>query len=298
MTRAAALLLIAALTPTALFAAPVTVKDATGARVTVADTRRIVSVNPAVTEALFALGVGSRVVGVDVSSASPPGARKVAQVGYQRALAAEGLLALAPSLVVGTEDAGPPAALDALRASRVPVLVLGAAPTVENARARIRTLALVANTKPRGDSLIDVMDRGLENAKQIASASGAKPRVLFLYTRGNTAALVSGGNTPADAIIALAGGVNAVTGFDGYRPLTAESMVAAAPDVVLIPDDALQALGGVDGLLAQPGLSLTPAGKERRVLHYESHYLLGFGPRLGDAASDLARALHPGAARP
>ena len=276
----------------------VTVKDATGASVTVADTRRIVSVNPAVTEILFALGAGPRVVGVDASSLTPPEARSRAQVGYQRTLAAEGLLALSPSLVAGTQDAGPPSTLDALRSARVPVLMLAAAPTVTNARERVRTLAQVTNAKKRGDSVITAIDRGLEQARKRATESASKPRVLFLYTRGNTAALVSGANTPADAMIALAGGINAISGFDGYRPLTAEAVVAAAPDVILITDDALQALGDVDGLLQQPGLGLTPAGRARRVLHFESQYLLGFGPRLGQAATDLADALHPAPARP
>ena len=286
----------------ALRAAPaaraVSVTDASGAAVEIRSTNRIVSVSPSVTEILFALGAGDRVVGVDLTSARLPDAKQRTQVGYQRTLEAAGVLAVAPSLVVGTEDAGPPAVLDALRAANVAVLVLSNAATTDNARARILTLAELTDTRRAGDSLVAVLDRGLENAKQRAAAGDSLPRVLFLYTRGNTPPFLAGAHTPAEAIITLAGGVNAVTGFDGYRELTAEAVAAANPDVILLTDDAWTSLGGESGVRQQPGIELTPAAKNGRLLHYDAQYLLGFGPRLGAAASELEQALRAPPAKP
>jgi iron complex transport system substrate-binding protein len=103
---------------------------------------------------------------------------------------------------------------------------------------------------------------------------------------------VSGTGTSADAIIELAGGKNAVTGYENYKPLTAEGAVAAAPEFILVTSRGLEASGGVDGLLKQPGLALTPAGKEKRVIAMDDLLLLGFGPRVGQAAKELCEKLH------
>ena len=104
---------------------------------------------------------------------------------------------------------------------------------------------------------------------------------------------VAGRRTAADSIIALAGGRNAVEGYEGYKPLTAEAAAGAAPDVILVTSRGLETSGGVDELLKQPGLSLTPAGKARRVIAMDDLLLLGFGPRLGQAAKELCDQLHP-----
>jgi iron complex transport system substrate-binding protein len=117
--------------------------------------------------------------------------------------------------------------------------------------------------------------------------------VLFIYARGGGTLMVGGTGTPAAAMIRLAAGENAVSAFDGFKPLTAEAVTTAAPDVILVPSRGLATLGGVDGLVAQPGIALTPAGKARRVVAMDDLLLLGFGPRLGSAVRELAILLHP-----
>jgi iron complex transport system substrate-binding protein len=79
----------------------------------------------------------------------------------------------------------------------------------------------------------------------------------------------------------------------GYKPLTPEALVTAQPDVLLLLTAGLDSVGGVDGLLSLPGVGQTPAGKNRRVLHYDDQYLLGIGPRVGQALMDLVKGLHP-----
>ena len=115
--------------------------------------------------------------------------------------------------------------------------------------------------------------------------------MLFVYARGPSTLLVGGGGTAADAMIRLAGGTNAASGFDGYKPLTAEAAVAAAPQVILVTTSGLESVGGTDGLLDLPGLALTPAGKARRVVAMDDLYLLGFGPRVAGAMAALADQL-------
>lgn len=119
-----------------------------------------------------------------------------------------------------------------------------------------------------------------------------RPSVLFLLSIGGGAPLAAGRGTSAAEIITLAGGRNAVQAFEGFKPLSAEAAIAAAPDVLLVTDRSLAALGGRESLLARPELALTPAGRARRVVAMDGLLLLGFGPRTPDAALRLASALH------
>lgn len=101
-------------------------------------------------------------------------------------------------------------------------------------------------------------------------------------------------------MVRLAGGENAAAALEGSKLLTAEAAVAAAPDLVLAPAAALAGAGGVEGLLALPGVAETPAGRARRVIVLDDLLLLGFGPRTGEAALELARKLcdNPGGGAP
>ena len=105
--------------------------------------------------------------------------------------------------------------------------------------------------------------------------------------------MVSGGDTSADGMITHAGGINAVTGFNGYKPLNTEAMIAARPDVILTTDRSLKILGGLPKLMALPGLLQTPAGQLGNVFAMDGLLLLGLGPRTPQAAAQLGKLLHP-----
>lgn len=251
---------------------------------------RIVSLGGGVTEILYALGVGDRVVGTDSSSRFPAAAEVTPKVGYYRALSAEGVLSLGPELVVGMDNAGPPSTLSQLEAARVPVALLPSEPDLPHLIERIEQLGALVDRGERASELIATVQHEVAAVARPTEA----PRVLFIYARGGGTLNVAGTATAADAMIRLAGGVNAVTGYEGYQALNAEAAVAAAPDVLLITTDGLQALGGRDALLANPALALTPAGRAGRVVAMDDLYLLGFGPRVGQAAAELAVALGGG----
>jgi iron complex transport system substrate-binding protein len=257
------------------------------------DTSRIVAVGGTVTEIVYALGAGEHLVGVDTSSTYPEAAARLPQVGYQRALSVEGILSLRPSLVLATAEAGPPVALRQLQAAGTPVLTVPAPYTVEGAQTKIRLIAQALRLPSQGEQLVQSLTQDIAMASSLLQSSRAQPRVLFLYARGQGAWQVSGRGTAAEAMVTLAGGVSAVTGYEGYKPLTPEAVIAAAPDVLLMPARGLDSVGGIDGLLKAPGVALTPAGQERRIVAMDDLYLLGFGPRLGQAVRDLAVFLHP-----
>jgi iron complex transport system substrate-binding protein len=255
--------------------------------------QRIVSLGGPVTETVFALGLGDQVVAVDLSSTYPAQAATRPKVGYIRAISAEGVLSMRPDLVIGTDDAGPRAALEQLHAAKTHLVLVPSEHTVEGARLKIRAVAKALGVTSKGEELVKKLDRDLAAAHKRMASSKTKPNVLFVYARGQGTLSVSGGATAADAMIHLAGGTNAVTGYTGYKPLTPEALATAKPEIIVLTTAGLQSVGGIDGLLAQPGVGLTPAGRQRRIIALDDELLLGFGPRLGLGVLEMARAIHP-----
>ena len=250
---------------------------------------RIVTIGGPVTEAVFALGAGGWVIAVDVTSTYPAAVAALPKVGYQRALSAEGLLALDPELVVASADAGPPATIEALRAAGVRVELLPPADTVVSAADRIRAIGRAIGEPGPADALAGRV--AADSAAAAAAAAAPSGRVLFLYARGAGAPMVGGRDTAAAAMLGLVGATSAITAWSGYRPLTAEAIVAARPDAIVVPARVHALLGGTAGVLALPGMAETPAGQAQRVVAVDDQLLLGFGPRLPEAIATLDGAL-------
>ena len=256
--------------------------------------RRIVSVGGALTEILFRLEVQDRLVGVDTTSQWPSAAAALPQVGYQRALAAEGLLSLSPDLVVATEAAGPPAVIEQIRATGVEVRIIQGDPSPEGLIAKIQAVAEAVGRPDAGTALAEEVAERMRRVEDRLDAISDRPSVVFLLSAARGAPMAAGRDTAADAAIRLAGGQNPLSAeMVGYKPLNTESMIGTAPDVILLTDRTLEGLGGIEGVLALPGVSLTPAGRHRRISAMDDLYLLGFGPRLPAAIADLAAELHP-----
>lgn len=262
--------------------------------------RRIVSIGGALTETLYALGAQGDLVGTDTTSLFPEAARQLPSVGYARALSAEGVLSLRPTLVVASQEAGPPAVLRQIESARVPLALLDAGHRFEGVVARTQRLAELCGRVEVGRALVaELQQRWAHAQDQVAKRAAhgkSAPRVLFVLSHSMAQVRVSGGGTAADAMLRYAGTVNVLGGIDGYKPLTPEAAIAAAPDVILATEQGLQAAGGIDGLLKAPGLAQTPAGRARRVAALDALLLLGFGPRLPQAVAALADALHGKAA--
>lgn len=253
---------------------------------------RVVSIGGSVTETVYALGVGDRLVGVDTSSLYPEEARRLPQVGYMRQLSAEGVLSLRPTLVLLTADAGPPAAIEQIRSAGVALVIIPSEHSVEGVKAKIRAVARVLALEERGEELVRSFERDLVETQRIVAEQKGRPRVLALIARGPNAMNVAGTGTAPDEMIELAGGINAVSDVEGYKPLSPESAIAAAPDVILVPSRGLQSMGGIEALLRTPGLAMTPAGRANRVVALDDLLLLGFGPRTGAAVRELCWKIH------
>lgn len=251
-------------------------------------TRRIVSVGGGLTEIIYALGAEKELVGVDTTSLYPQAATRLPSVGYARALSSEGILALSPTLVLASEDAGPPAVLRQIGTAGVPVTVLSANDKFEGVIERIKRVGAVVDRDAQASQLESQLTQEWQRVRApILTRKTVAPRVLFILSHSPGSVMVGGRGTSADAMIAYAGARNAVDGFDGFKPLTPEAVIAAQPEIVLLTEQGMQVVGGVDGVLKLPGLAHTPAGQKRRIVALEAMFMLGFGPRLPQALSAL-----------
>ncbi|TYB42550.1 ABC transporter substrate-binding protein [Actinomadura chibensis] len=273
---------------------PVTVRSADGRDVTVRDARRVLAVNlyGSLAEIVYALGLGDRLVGRDVSTTFPAARALPLVTGQGHDLSAEGVLKLNPSVVIADRSIGPPEVLDQLRESGVPVVLVDDRQTLPAIGPHIRAVAAALGVPDAGRDLAARVDARLKGG---ARTSGSKLTVAFLYLRGSAGVyLIGGKGAGSDAMIQAAGAVDAGTklGLSGFRPLTSEGLINAAPDVLLVLTAGLNSVGGVSGLLKLPGVAQTPAGRNRRVVDVADGSLLSFGPRTGETVTALAAAVH------
>ena len=247
---------------------------------------RIVSIGGDVTEIAFALGAGDEVVARDSTSLHPVAVQKLPDVGYMRQLNAEGILALKPTLILTTELAEPALVLRQLADSGVKVVRVPGDTTVQAVPEKIGVIAEAVNRSSQGKQLVERYQQQLA-----AVANSPLPvKVLFVMSHGGITPMAAGQQTAADAIIRAAGLQNAMQGFSRYRPLSQEGVIASAPDLLLVTTDGVHSIGGQENLWQLPGIALTPAGKNRRVLIVDDMALLGFGLETPQALGLLRKA--------
>lgn len=299
LSRATRLLAVLAAGSIATSAVAADLTDKAGKPISPADPARIVSIGGAITEIIYRLGMERGIVAVDTTSLFPAAALKThPNVGYMRALSAEGILSMRPTLIVADAAAGPPPVFRQLNAAGARVVILRDDPSPAGVVYKFRAIGRLVGKAPLGDRLAATFQDDMRRLSSAIARAKGKPRVLFLLSVGRGALLVAGRKTSADAIIRLAGGVNAVQGYDRYKPLSPEAAIAARPDVILTVTRTEKALGGIAKIAARREFAPTPAGQQGRVVAMDGLYLLGFGPRTPMAVRDLARKLHPGLSLP
>ena len=277
----------------AAFAAGITVHDARDRDVTIGDAGRIVSIGGAITEILYALGFEDRLAGVDATSFYPPAAlRDKPNVGYMRQLSAEGVLGLNPSLVLAVQGSGPKETMDVLEAAKVPLVLVPETFSEQGLLDKIKLVGHAMGADQRAECLTAAVSGDLTQLRELRARVTKPVRVMFVMSLLNGRAMAAGRKTAANEIIALAGGVNAIDGYDGYKPINDEAIVAAKPDVVLSIQRGKDSLDA-EAVYVHPGFALTPAGANKAFISMEGLYLLGFGPRTAAAARDLSVKLYP-----
>ncbi|WNJ91137.1 hemin ABC transporter substrate-binding protein [Bosea sp. 685] len=260
---------------------------------------RIVAAGGVITEVLYALGLQDRLVGVDSTSQFPAEALKdKPNIGYVRALSAEGVLSLKPSLVMAITSAGPPDAISLLNEAGVRLARIPDDMSADGVVTKIEAIGAVAGAVEPARRLAAQTKARFDELATLRTALPAKRRVLFVLSLQNGRTMVGGRNSSADAIIDLAGGINAAAAVEGYKPMTDEAIIAAAPDAILMMRNSGNHDTATEALFALPAFSQTPAAAQRAHIVMDGLYLLGFGPRTPAAARDLMAALYPNVAIP
>jgi heme transport system substrate-binding protein len=271
-----------------------------GVETTITDVSRIISLNGDITEIIYELGLGGQVVGVDVTTTYPDEAAALIEtgqtVGFAQQLTSEAVLRLEPTLVIGDTSVAPAEAVEQLRDAGVPVAIIQAQATLDGVTVKIGDVAEILGVQDEGAIVADRVADDIETATSRVVDETSDPAVAYVYARGPQVLLLFGGGMPTQAMIEGAGAVDAVaaTGVFGPVPLTPEALIAAQPEVIVLPESGIQALGGIDAFEALPGVSDTPAGENGSYLIYDEAFFFNLGPRVGQALDQFIDDLYPG----
>lgn len=260
--------------------------------------KRIVALGGTVTEILYALGAGDRIVARDLTSSYPADALLKPDVGYMRALSSEGILSQKPDLILSEDGAGPADVIGILKASEVPMVTIDTPPEGRAIAPKIEAVGAAVGLEEKAKALAAQVDADLAVlAKDVSDVGDKKKRVLFVLSTAGGRIMAAGKDTEAAAIIEMAGGINAAQDITGYKPLTDEAVIAAAPDVVLTMPRGSHA-ANPDEVFGFPAFQSTPAAASKSLISMDGLYLIGFGPRTPAAGRELAAKLYPGIVKP
>ncbi|MCZ4287392.1 heme/hemin ABC transporter substrate-binding protein [Hoeflea alexandrii] len=257
--------------------------------------QRVLAIGGAVTEIVYALGEQDRLVGRDSTSTYPPEATALPDVGYIRALSPEGVLSVKPDLILARENNGPREAVEVLKSTGVRWVDVPDEFTLEGIDENITIIARELGVADKGEALKAKVAADIAEAREHLATVDEKLRVMFVLALTDNKVNTSGINTAASHIIELAGAENVISEFEGYKQISNEAVIDAAPDVILMMNGrgATADHAAMNALIeAHPALSTTPAVKNGRIIRMDGLLMLGFGPRTGEAITQLAKALY------
>lgn len=254
----------------------------------------VLSLGGSVTEIIYALGEGDRLIARDSTSQYPQEALDLPDVGYLRALSPEGVLSVDPGLIISEDGAGPPEAITVLKEAQIPFVTVPELYDGAGIASKIRIVGEALGVEKKAEALARSVMTEMSDAMTAANAQpdDKRKRVLFILSAQGGRILASGSNTAASAIIELAGGKNVFSEFEGYKLVTDEAVGLAAPDVILMMDRGGDHAVANDVLFSMPAIRPTPAAVAEAVVRMNGQYILGFGPRTAQAVAELHNQLY------
>ncbi|TPK49548.1 hemin ABC transporter substrate-binding protein [Mesorhizobium sp. B2-5-4] len=256
-----------------------------------ADPSKIAAIGGSITEIVYALGEEKRLVARDSSSLYPKAALELPDVGYMRQLSPEGVLSVNPTAILALHGSGPKEAVDVLKKTSIPFIEVPEQYNREGILQKVRIVGKALGVEAKAEVLAKALDAKLTAAKKQTESIKERKRVLFVLSMQGGKIMAAGSDTAANGMVKLAGGVNAVEGFSGYKQMSDEAIVTARPDVILMMSNAGPPVSD-DEVFGNPSIASTPAGTARKLIRIDGAYLLGFGPRTADAIHDLAVSLY------
>jgi len=260
--------------------------------------QRIVCLSKQYSEILYALGAERDLVAVDLSSTYPPEIKSLPTVGYHRALSAEGIASVKPTLILHDNNVGPEHVMRQLEELKIPMKVFDAKGVdIPTAKELVSEMGRYFHREARAESLNQKLDLDMGKAFARTHAYSTKPKVLVIHfgRAMNTYLTITRAST-AGKMIEWAGGQIPIPGERGMIQLSPEVIASADPDVILLTDFGYDRLGSPEQVTTLPGVDTTRAAKKRRIHRVEEHDLVYIGPRTGENVLKLQELIHAGEA--
>lgn len=254
-------------------------------------TRSIITAGGTITEIVNALGLGNEITATDITSTYPESMKSLPSIGYRNHIKAEGILSLAPDLVLIEEGYLNPDVVTQLKAASVAIHSFPNPTSVASTKNLVLELAEFFDQLDKGKAINEAIDTDIAELNTYLNITSLEPHAIFLMTRGPETVFIAGDKTFASEMFKLAKIQTSATGFDEFAPMTPESLVKMNPEYLIFFESGIKSLGGREGLSAIQGIEQTEAFKKDQIVSLDGQYLSGFGPRVGKAALDLAKAV-------
>ncbi|MAN85278.1 MAG: hemin ABC transporter substrate-binding protein [Gammaproteobacteria bacterium] len=255
------------------------------------DSSRVTIAGGSLTEIIYLLRQEDKLVAVDITSNFPEEAKQLPSIGYVRALSAEGVLSLSPSLILGEDDTGPPAVMEQLSRVGIQIEIIPEENTADGIIKKVKCVAEILGVNDNiKDETLSNLNADANELKLLTETNKKEPpKVMFILSMESGSPTVGGRDTSADGLIKMTGALNVMDSFEGWKPVSTEAIIQAKPDFILISERGLNSFGSIEKLGQHPSLVFTPAAKNNNIIAMDGMAMLGFGPRTISSAKDIAQ---------
>ena len=244
-----------------------------------------------ITEILYFLEEQSKIVAVDLTSNFPEETKKFPSIGYVRNLSAEGVLSLKPTLVIGEDDMGPPDVVNQIKKTGIDIIILKEEHSSEGIIDKIKCVGEIIGEREKTIDIINnkIMPIKIELDNLSENLKNQNIKVMFILTMDSGSPIIGGKDTSADGFIKMIGARNAFDNFEGWKPVGTESIIDAAPDIILISNRGAHSYKNLDNMHNHPTVKYTPAAINKNIIALDGMQMLGFGPRTIETALYLSK---------
>jgi len=254
---------------------------------------RIIVAGGSLTEIIYFLNEQEKLVAVDITSNYPKKATELPSIGYVRSLSTEGVLSLNPNLILGEEDMGPPLVVEQIKNTGVDLRVIQEDYSLDSITGKILCVGKILGVTEKATKLIkSKLQMNIDNLINVnLDKVNINKKVMIILGMDGTSPMVAGRQTSGNGFIGMIGATNIMNSFEGWKPVSAESILVENPDLIIITNRGLNNFGTIEKLAKHPSLAFTNAAQNLNILAIDGMSLLGFGPRTIEVANTVAEKL-------
>ncbi|WP_209330146.1 heme/hemin ABC transporter substrate-binding protein [Lunatimonas salinarum] len=252
--------------------------------------KTMITAGGTITEIVYELGFGSSIIATDITSTYPSHMQELPSIGYRNQIKAEGILALGADILLVEKGYLTEEVVQQLRQASVELHEFEKPIDLSGTYRIISELADFLQVPEKGKEISDRLRGDIVALESYLATVDRKPSAAFVMARGSETLFVAGEETFAESLFEMAGFRSVGKGFKDFIPLTPEALITMNPDYLLFFESGLQSLGGHEGVKQIKGIGETNVLKNNGILAFDGLYLSGFGPRVGQAALDLAKS--------